>query len=82
MRIEYKNISISSNKTMYDHKAYQAEYRNARKNDDERRQKYNDQVKKCILRKYHEDEEFREEFKRKRRERYHEMKQKRLQSAA
>lgn len=55
---------------MFDATAYHKEYREKRKEDPERRAKHNKVVSESIMRKYHNNDEWREEYNRKRRERY------------
>ncbi len=51
------------------HKEYQQQYRENRKNDPKLKAKFYTQVSQCIMRRYRTDEEFRNEWNRRRRER-------------
>ena len=55
---------------MFDKEAYHKEYREKRKEDPEKLSKYNNYLNEWMRVKYAEDEAYREEIKRKRRERY------------
>ena len=55
-------------------KERQAEYRKKRSEDPERRKRYSQQVSQSIMKKYNTDPEWRDEYNRKRRERYNEKK--------